>query len=337
MKKQKTIPIFVPHMGCPNDCSFCNQRKITGQGTAITPDDADEMIQSALKTIPKDAFVEIGFFGGSFTGIEKSLQKQFLQVAHEYIKQGLVDGVRVSTRPDYIDEETVLILKRYGVTTIELGAQSMDDYVLFLNHRGHSHKDTIRASEIIHKCGVALGLQMMTGLYGDTDETCLESAKKMVLLSPSCVRIYPTLVLKETHLAALYEQGVYQVQQLDEAISLCADLKQIFDDANIPVIRMGLLSSDNICPDADVVAGPYHPSFGELVQGEIYFRKLKQCIYEDCTIAVHPRSISAYLGNRKQTITKFKQLGFRVDFVQDETVEPGEFRQIKKKGGKLCV
>lgn len=334
MMKHKTIPVFVAHMGCPNDCSFCNQRKITGHSHTVTPAAANEIIQNSLTTVPKGTVVEIGFFGGSFTGIEKNLQEQLLAVAHRYVLSGTVNSVRISTRPDYINAETVQMLKSYGVATVELGAQSMDNHVLQLNRRGHTYQDTVRASNIIQSGGLKLGLQMMTGLYGDTEKTCVESAKKIIALSPSCVRIYPTLVLKGTLLDELYQAGQYAPQQLEQAVSLCADLKQMFDKENIPVIRLGLMSSDNINPDSDVSAGPYHPAFGELVQSEIYFRRLKQAVKEDCLISVHPQSVSAFVGNGKRNIEKMKQLGIGIKFVQDKNVLPGEFKINVRKAAE---
>ncbi len=328
MIKHKTIPVFVAHMGCLNDCSFCNQRKITGHSETVTPEKTDEIIKNALKTVPSEAEVEIGFFGGSFTGIEKRIQRQLLEVAYRYVKDGCVKSIRLSTRPDYIDEEIVLMLKSYGVTTVELGAQSMDDDVLLLNRRGHTFRDTVRASEMITAGGLELGLQMMTGLFGDTAEKSIESAKKIIALAPSCVRIYPTLVLKDTFLETLFRAGKYAPQSLNEAVALCAQLKQMFDKESIPVIRMGLMTSDNINPERDVVAGPYHPAFGELVQSEIYFSKLKQAVCEDCSVSVNPKSLSAFVGNNKVNIKKMKQLGFEINFVQDETVLPQEFKII---------
>ena len=334
MMKHKTIPIFVPHMGCPNDCSFCNQRKITGHSETVTPQKADEIINDSLKTVPKGANVEIGFFGGSFTGIEKELQLQLLSVAYGYVKEGSVTSVRLSTRPDYIDAETVSMLKAYGVTTVELGAQSMDDGVLAANHRGHTSQDTVRASELIISGGLKLGLQMMTGFLEDTVKKSRETAKQIIDLTPSCVRIYPTLVLKGTYLAKLYEAGKYVPQSLEEAVVLCAGLKQMFDQNNIAVIRMGLMSSDNIRPENDVVAGPYHPAFGELVQSELNFCRLKEAVHQDCLIAVNPRSLSAFVGNNKANIKKMKQLGYTIKFVQDETVLPQEFKLVTGKAAE---
>ena len=327
-QKKKTIPIFVSHMGCPNDCAFCNQRTITGQCETVTPELAKKIIEDSLKTLPKHSSVEIGFFGGSFTGIEHSLQEKLLAVAHSYIQSGKVHAIRLSTRPDYISTEIVDMLKCYVVTTVELGAQSMRDDVLKLNLRGHTNEDTIRASEMIKDASISLGLQMMTGLLGDTYESAVETAREMIVLSPSCVRIYPTLVLKGTHLHTWYQQGLYAPQTLDEAVYLCAELKEMFDVSAIPVIRMGLMASDNIHPDKDVVAGPYHPSFGELVQSELYFRAIKKEINGDAKLAVHPKSISAFIGNKRKNIERFRKMGVSLQIVQSEKVSPGTFQII---------
>ncbi len=334
--KHKTIPIFVSHMGCPNDCAFCNQRTITGKSSAVTPEMAEKIICDALATIPKGSEVEIGFFGGSFTGIDRTLQEELLSVANEFIACGSVQAIRLSTRPDYIDEEICSMLKTYGVTTVELGAQSMEDCVLEKSMRGHTQEDTVRAANMIRASGINLGLQMMTGLPGDTNEKSLATAKKIIDLKPSCVRIYPTLVLKGTRLEKWYLAGEYVPQTLDEAVSLCAQLKTLFEAENIPVIRMGLVASDNISPEKDVVAGPFHPAFGELVQSEIYFEKLKNAVTQDCSIVVHPSSLSSFCGNKKRNIERLKKLGFSVSFVQDTNIAPKAFEIIRKKGGRTC-
>ena len=330
--KHKTIPIFVPHMGCPNDCSFCNQKKITGQNTVVTKDDVKRQIEDALLTVPGDAdFVEIGFFGGSFTGIDKKTQNDFLEVAKSYKDKGLVQAIRLSTRPDYVDDEILANLKKYGVTTIELGAQSMDDEVLSLNRRGHKSEDTVRASRMIKDYDFCLGLQMMTGLFGDNDEKCKKTLEKIISLNPDCVRIYPTLVLSGTHLGRLYEKGEYKPQTLEEAVNLCADLKERLDSENIKIIRLGLMSSDNINPDSDVMAGPYHPSFGELVQSEIYLSKILKEIKTDADILVNEKDISAFLGNKRKNIQKLKKSGFDVKFVVDNNITRGNFKIIRKE------
>ncbi len=327
--KQKTIPIFVSHLGCPNDCAFCNQKSITGHKEAVTPQQADDIIAKSLQTLPGGAKVEIGFFGGSFTGIEQNTQKAFLEVANKYLSDGCVEAIRLSTRPDYINEQIIDMLLSYGVTTIELGAQSMDNEVLEKNLRGHTLEDTVRASNIISRAGIKLGLQMMTGLFGDTDENAKVSAEKIIDLSPDCVRIYPTLVLKGTHLETLYQKGLYKPQTLQQAVSLCADLKTRFDETNICVIRMGLMASDFIKPDCDVIAGPYHPAFGELVQSEIYYRQLKTVVKSDCEIRVHPNSVSAFVGNQKHNLARFRDAGISVRFVQDLSISPGTFQIIR--------
>jgi len=330
--KHKTIPIFVPHMGCPNDCSFCNQRKITGVSTTITKEDVDAQIKSALLTMPDNAeIVEIGFFGGSFTGIDKNTQRDFLEVAKRHKDKGLVQAIRLSTRPDYIDQEILKMLKEYGVTTIELGAQSMNDSVLAANRRGHKSEDTIRASRLIKEFGFGLGLQMMTGLYKDTVDTCRESLEKIISLRPDCVRIYPTLVLSGTYLLELFCAGIYKPQTLDEAVSLCADLKERLDEENIIIIRLGLMASDNINPDSDVIAGPYHPSIGELVQSEIYLRKILKVIDSDADILVNEKDISAFSGNKKSNVEKLKEKGFSVRFIADKSISRGEFKIIRKE------
>ena len=330
--KYKTIPIFVPHMGCPNDCSFCNQRKITGEETSVTAKTVEEKINEALKTMPKDTtHIEIGFFGGSFTGIDKEIQNSFLSVAKKYMDSGFIHGIRLSTRPDYIDDEILKKLKSFGVTTIELGAQSMDDTVLLKNHRGHTSHDTILASNLIKKYDIKLGLQMMTGLYGDSKKTCLESVNKIIALKPDCVRIYPTLVLKDTYLDELFKRGEYKPQTLEEAVELCADIKEKFDKEAISIIRIGLMASDNINPDSDVTAGPYHPSIGELVQSEIYFRKILKKINQDVEILVNEKDISAFVGNKKSNIIKLKEKGFDVCFKADRNISVGNFKILRKE------
>ncbi len=330
--KHKTIPIFVPHMGCPNDCSFCNQRKITGKDTSVTVEYVEKQISDALKTMPKDTdFIEIGFFGGSFTGIDEKIQNSFLSVAKKYLDSGLVHGIRLSTRPDYINHKILNNLKSFGVTTIELGAQSMDDAVLIYNHRGHTSQDTVLASQLIKEYDINLGLQMMTGLYYDSIKTCLESLEKIIALRPDCVRIYPTLVLKGTYLDELFKNGKYSPQTLEEAVLLCADIKERFDEEGIKVIRIGLMASDNINPDKDVVSGPYHPSIGELVKSEIYFRKILNKLSSDSEILVNEKEISAFLGNKKSNIKKFKDKGFDVSFKVSKDITAGNFKILGKE------
>jgi histone acetyltransferase (RNA polymerase elongator complex component) len=227
--KHFTVPVFVPELACPNRCVFCNQNSISGCHRQPEPDEVVRIIEGRLKTIPvKGSVIEIGFFGGNFTGIEEDLQTLYLSIANMYLKQGRVQGLRVSTRPDYISTQSLDLLKKYNVTTIELGAQSLDEEVLKLAGRGHSVMDIERASEMILRYGFNLGLQMMTGLPGDTPEKSIATARRIIQLGASCTRIYPTLVIRDTELAQQWRNGTYSPQSLDEAVELSATLLEIF-------------------------------------------------------------------------------------------------------------
>ena len=210
MKKEYIIPIFVPNLGCPNDCTFCNQKKISGQKRNVTSEDVRNIIEYFLKNFQAgDRKVEIAFFGGSFTGIEKKIQEELLSVAYEYIQSGKVDSIRISTRPDYINQDNLNLLKKYGVKIIELGVQSANDYILQLSKRGHNFEDVKRASKLIRENKFILGHQMMVGLPESTQKDEIETAKKLIKLHPKLIRIYPVLVIKDTKLAEDYENGQY--------------------------------------------------------------------------------------------------------------------------------
>lgn len=266
MKKHANIALFVAHEGCPQKCSFCNQRIIAAQTERLTVADIGDAVETAVKSGNRGA--QLAFFGGSFTAIERDYMLSLLEEAYKYVKSEDVSSIRISTRPDFIDDEILSLLKQYGVLSIELGAQSMDDNVLKLNDRGHTAEDVVTASELIKKRGFELGLQMMTGLYGDTDEKAIETANKIAALKPDTVRIYPTVVLKGTKLDKLYRLGIYKPQSLDSAINLCSKLLMIFYKNDIPVIRLGLHSGGNVAEG--YVAGVYHPAFGELCKNAIY-------------------------------------------------------------------
>lgn len=336
VKKMKNkfvnIPIFVPHKGCPNDCSFCNQRKITGASDTMTPHLAEEIIEKHLLTVDRNtSHVQIAFFGGSFTGISRNEQKELLEVASRYVLSGQVDGVRISTRPDYINREILEFLKEYGVKTIELGVQSMIDKVLVANDRGHSAKTAEDASFLIKEYGFELGLQMMTGLYSDDYKGAIRTAKKIIELKPSCVRIYPTLTIKDTKLEKLYNEGRYVPMTLDETVSLCAELLEMFEEAEISVLRVGLLGTDNINEKADVVAGPFHQAIGELAESEKFYnlalRKIFECGKKQIKIYVNPRYISTAIGHRKKNIIRFNDLKEieKIELLQNDNVAYGSF------------
>ena len=244
--KHVIIPIFVPHKGCPHDCIFCNQKKISGQIEEMTVDRVPQIIESHLQTIKQDAFVEIAFYGGSFTAIEKSVQKSFLEKANIYLSNGSISEIRLSTRPDYIDDDILDFLMQYGVRTIELGVQSLDDDVLKSSCRGHDAACVYKAASLIKKKGLRLGIQTMTGLPKDTQEKCLYTAQQVISISPEIVRIYPVLVIKGTFLEELYTKGLYKPQGLNDAVDLCAKLMKRYEDNGIKVIRIGLQTSDSM-------------------------------------------------------------------------------------------
>lgn len=269
MTRHYIIPIFVPHFGCPNDCIFCNQRKITGLSTSLTPSDAKKTILEHLDSFSDNSFIEIAFYGGSFTAIDLEIQKNLLSVAYQFKKEGRVDEIRLSTRPDAIDDLVLSTLKEYGVNTIELGVQSLDDEVLRLSDRGHGSSHVYQAVNLIKSYGFKLGLQMMLGLPGDTRKKSIETAREFIRLKPDCVRIYPSLVIKNTNLERDYLNGEYKPLSLDGAIDLTTILLVMFNLSGINVIRVGLQPTENIQMGKDVVAGPFHAAFRQLVEANI--------------------------------------------------------------------
>jgi len=274
MKKHAIIPIFIPHKGCPNDCVFCNQKKITARDADVLPEDVRRIIEQYLTTLENRGLetLEVAFFGGSFTGIPMEEQTAFLAEAKRYKDMGKIDKIHLSTRPDYINEEILDNLKKYGVDVIELGVQSFDEDVLMASGRGHNVKAVEDACELIHKYGFTLGIQLMIGLPCDTKEKCIASAKKAVSLNPAIARLYPTVVIKETQLAQMAAKGEYKALSTEEAVDITKEMYKILTDAGVTVIRVGLKSSDLITTDGEesqVAAGVFHPAFRQLVEGEI--------------------------------------------------------------------
>ena len=307
--KNYNIPIFVPHRGCPFDCVFCNQRRITGSTTDVKPDDVRNIITRALATLPKkDRYVEAAFFGGSFTGIPIEEQSALLAAAAEFKSD--LSGIRLSTRPDYITEDILDNLQKYGVTTIELGVQSMDNSVLKQSNRGHTREQVIKAVELIRKYPFRLGLQMMTGLPGDTPEKSLYTADEIIKLKPELVRIYPTLTIKDTYLEKMYNSGRYKPETLGEATDLSKRLLLKFEENDISVIRIGLQATEEICGEGSVVAGPVHSAFRELVESSIYYDLIERCIKDvknkEIILYVNDKEISKAVGNKKENILKIK-------------------------------
>ena len=246
-KEQYIIPIFVPHLGCPNDCTFCNQKSISGQTKKVTKKEVKKTIDEYIKGFKnKDYYIEVAFFGGSFTGIEKDKQEELLSVAYEYVKNKKIDSIRVSTRPDYIDKDKLKLLKKYGVKTIELGVQSTNDYILKKCKRGHTFEDVKRASKLIRRFRFELGHQMMIGLPESTKLDELNTARDLVKLKPKIVRLYPVLVIKKTELEKEYEAGEYEPLTVQQAVERCKELYYFFTRKKVTVIRMGLQNTDLI-------------------------------------------------------------------------------------------
>ena len=299
--------------------------------TSVTATEVSRIIEEHLKTLPEcGRFVEAAFFGGSFTGISPQKQCELLAVAKKYKDEGKIDGIRLSTRPDCISDEILKRLEDYGVTTIELGVQSMDEEVLRKSLRGHSAQDVESAVGLIRKYPFKLGLQMMTGLPGDTMEKSIETAKKIIDLKPDFVRIYPTLVLRDTALCRLYEQGKYLPQTLDEAVALCKELLIMFRSCGIDVIRVALATTEEISDSGSVVAGPFHSAFRELCEGEIYYDMLCEKLEEDaeiCDFFVNPSEISKAVGNKKKNITRLEEkYGRHIRIKGDATVMRGKIK-----------
>ena len=303
------ISIFVPHIGCPNKCSFCNQRHITGVFKAPHAEDVISAVETAKHSKNYDpATTEIAFFGGSFTAINRNYMTDLLKCAASFVEKGDVSGIRISTRPDAIDEEILTLLKENHVTVIELGAQSLNDRVLKMNNRGHKTADVVKSSALIKEFGFELGLQIMTGLYGDSDASAVRTAQKIIDIKPDTVRIYPTIVLRDTDLAALYADGIYSPQTLENAVSLASKLYSMFTEADIRVIRLGLHSIEGEA----YLAGPWHPAFSELCQSQIMLssalKKLK--IKGKYNIYVGKSDVSKMIGQKRCNLKHLSSNGF---------------------------
>lgn len=324
--KHVSVSLFVPHLGCPHTCSFCNQRTISGQTKALTEDDIRRACETALR-YPHDAEnSEIAFFGGSFTAIPRGDMERYLKTANEYLVPGGFGGIRCSTRPDAIDRQVLGILKCYRVRAVELGAQSTSDAVLSQNERGHTYKDTCNAVSLLREYSFETGLQMMTGLYGSNDETDMQTALDFVELKPDTVRIYPTVVLEGTRLASLYRSGEYKPQETEDAVRLCARLLELFRKNSIRVIRLGLHSGGNV--EEGYIAGAYHPAFGELCEGEIMLGKVRSLLEKEkkgsYIITVNDRDVSKMTGQNKKNIVSLSEDGYICRVIPDRQVRQGD-------------
>lgn len=308
-------------------CSFCDQRSITGERSAPTAEQVRAVLEEQAEHLAQIGMsAEIAFFGGSFTAVPRGYMLELLDTAQAAVERfPCYSGIRCSTRPDCIDAEIVDILKSYGVTAVELGAQSMNDEVLSANDRGHTAKDVRRASALIKQSGIELGLQMMTGLYSDTPEFCLETADEFIKLSPGTVRIYPTVILKNTRLGELFESGGYKSFTFDETVDLCAELLKKFTGNSIKVIRLGLHASPDV--EREMLGGVYHPALREIVESRIVLgeltERLKAFPKGDYTIFTDKKNISRTVGQKRENVRRLSALGYNIDVREREGAKLG--------------
>lgn len=331
--KHINIALFVVHKGCPHMCSFCNQRSISGSQKDVTPEDVHSAALTAVNSLSGEeaAGGEIAFFGGSFTMVERDYMISLLEAAYSYIEKGIFRGIRISTRPDGINREICDILKKYGVTAVELGAQSLDDRVLELNERGHTAKQVEDACLMLKEYGLEVGLQMMTGLYGSEDADSIATAEKIISLAPQTVRIYPTVVIKNTKLHQLAESGEFVPKGVPETVKLCAKLIPMFENAGIKVIRVGLHSGGGV--EESCAGGAYHPALRELCEGEIYYNNALKalCANEkgEYKLFVAPGENSKMTGQKKTNIIRLREAGFNCTVGVQEGLAKYEVNYIK--------
>ncbi|MHC1721252.1 MAG: elongator complex protein 3 [Clostridiaceae bacterium] len=310
-KSHYIIPIFVPHEGCPHDCVFCNQDSITGEAKAVDAAYAREIIESYLKTIKTEgSTIEISFYGGTFTAINLKKQNELLAIAKEYKDKKLIKYIHLSTRPDYIDDSILKNLMDYSVDIIELGIQSMNDEVLLKSGRGHTALQAEEASILIKKYGFTLGHQIMLGLPGDDFHKDIETAKEVIRLKPDICRIYPALIIRDTEMERMFNQGVYKPYTLKEAVDISKIIYGMIISEGINVIRVGLQPTEEINVGKDVIAGPFHPAFRELVEGSLLCDTIKDTLEgvktEKLVIMINSRDISKLYANRKIYFNELK-------------------------------
>ena len=350
--KHSNISIFIPHIGCPHKCSFCDQNTISGAQHLPDGNEVREICTQALSEVKSPEDTEIAFFGGSFTAIPRDYMLELLEAAQEFVGEGKFRGIRCSTRPDCINNEVLSLLKTYGVTAIELGAQSMSDKVLEANERGHTAEDVFNASRLIRQYGFELGLQMMIGLYKSTGNDEYETMEKILEIHPDTVRIYPVVILKGTRLAELLESGEYRLfggadderehYDFDDVVEIAAGMLEEFGKNGIRVIKCGLHASEFV--EKDMVGGFYHPAFRELCESRIYNHLIWNELFEMAdmnrpqkyvkeeadaklqklkgkhTIAVHPSCISKAMGHKKSNYLELLERGIEIKIIGDESV-----------------
>jgi len=334
IKKIFIIPIFLPHQGCSHRCVFCQQQTITNyRGKQPTDDEIKNTIELAIrsKQFSDKRSKEVAFFGGTFTSLPISSMTKMLGAVKPYIEKGIIQSIRLSTRPDSLSEDKLNILKSFNVSTVELGVQSMDDGVLLLSNRGHTSQDTINAFKMLKRRGFAVGAQLMPGLPGDSKEIFMNTIDKVIGLRPDMVRLYPTLVIRGTKLAKWYKQGRYTPMELNDTINLCKEACIQLENAGIPVIRIGLMSSPSLLEEGEIIAGPWHPSLGFLIRSAIHLEKIRPylpAVGETKTILLHAphKEIPLLVGYKRSGMRYIETITGSVikDIIPDDTIPCGE-------------
>ena len=338
MKKEYIIPIFVPHLGCKKCCTFCNQRTISGEKKQVTAEEVTKTIEYYLNNFKDpNKYIEVAFFGGSFTAIEIEKQEELLTAVQPYIKSKKVDSIRLSTRPDAINKTILKMLKKYNVKTIELGVQSTNNYILARCKRGHSFEDVVKASKLIRLYGFNLGHQIMVGLPDSSEKDDIQTAKDSIKLKPKMVRIYPVLVIKGTELEEEYAKGDFVPLTVSQAVERSKEIVKLFNKKHIQIIRVGLQNTDTITDiskdESEVIAGPYHPAFGQLVEDGIWYDKIVEKIKNinakvvKVEIEANPKNVNNIIGHKKENIKKLKDTYAVITTVKsNEKLKLGKFK-----------
>ena len=340
MKKHYTIPFFIPHEGCPFACIFCKQDKISGRKSSVDPKEIAPTITKYLKTIPaKESQREVAFFGGSFTGLTKEKQESYLKETVPFIKKGLIHSVRLSTRPDFIDQNILDMLKKYNVSSIELGVQSMFQDVLKSAKRGHTKKDVKKASRLIVENDFELGHQIMVGLPKSTLRKELKTAKMSIQMKASQVRIYPAIVIKCTELASMWEKGSYKALTEEEAIKRCAKLVTLFEKNKVKILRCGLHPSTDLITRKDVLSGPFHEAFGQKVRSYIYGARIKRFLKKSLRhITFNPSETAYVIGYKRENANDVEPVIKEHNiFISSEKVSPGTIVFEYENGTKKTI
>jgi histone acetyltransferase (RNA polymerase elongator complex component) len=335
---QMIIPFFIIYQGCPNRCIYCNVHKTAGDFSGkITEETFRRTVQEYLNHPKrKGNGAEIAFYGGNFTGMAKDYQAELLGLASPFIEKGLVQGVRISTRPDSIDGESLGVMKRCGVTTVEIGAQSMVDEVLQLSNRGHGASDVSAAMGMLKERGFKTGIHLMAGLPGDSQSGFEYTIGETVALKPDMVRIHPTIVLADTGLAELFLNGTYQPLSMPRAIEMCKYALRKFEEAGIAVIRVGLQTTREMEIEGSIVAGPHHPAFRSLVEESMFFDMASAMLTDrgisgqEVIFSLSPKDVSCFLGRKNKNMQTLKEtFGLtKIDVSVDPVQERGTLAML---------